>query len=266
MLIPLANIISISFSTAMAVDAKKVFIFPVNVTLASWKQIIAFKDIWMSVEITAFATVLGTILALVLNAMLAYPLSKKYFLPGSLFILGIVITMIFKAPVIPYFITVKNLGLYNNFLVLILPHLFVPYNVIIMLSFFRQVPIELEESAVIEGCGYFRLLFKIVLPSSKAVLATLGLFYAVMIWNQFQHPIMFLEDTKLFPLQMKVRQFILQNDPTTFFIDPKEVNRPFNRQTLTAAVIIFSILPIALVYPFIQKYFMKGAMLGSIKG
>ena len=174
------------------------------------------------------------------------------------------IKMVFKAPVVPYFLTLKNIGLFNNPLVLVLPQILTAYNMIIMRSFFQQFPAEVEEAAMIDGASRFKVFYQIVLPSSKAVLATVGLFYGVTLWNQFQHPMMFIQDMKLFPLQMKIRQLIgsgseLQNVAAS-------VNVNYSDRTLQAVVVVFAILPIIAVYPFIQKYFTKGAMLGSVKG
>lgn len=134
-----------------------------------------------------------------------------------------------------------------------------------MRSFFKEFSKELEEAAFIEGCGYFRMLFQFVLPLSKAVLATLALFYAVVIWNQFQTPLLFLQNTDWFPLQMKIRQYISDDN----MIMPGAASTAdfnFNERTLKSATVIFAIIPIIAVYPFLQKYFVKGAMIGSVKG
>ena len=173
-------------------------------------------------------------------------------------------TMIFKAPTVPYFLTVRSYGLYNNVLVLILPHILSAYNLAIMRTFFKQFPSEVEEAAEIDGCGSFQTLIRIVLPSSKAVLATVGLFYGVTIWNQFQHPMMFISKTELYPLQLKIRQLINAGGDITGMVVRSDVN--YNETTLGAAAVVFAIIPVVAVYPWLQKYFAKGAMLGSVKG
>ena len=162
MLLPLLSVLAVSLSSSLAVNTGKVFIVPVDFTFASWGYIFTLKRIWKSLFLTASVTVAGTALSLLLNALMAYPLSKKEFAPGKYLLMGIAITMIFKAPIIPYFLTLKNIGLFDNVLVLVLPHLFVAYYLIIMVTFLRQIPKELEESAMIEGCGYVQLLFRII--------------------------------------------------------------------------------------------------------
>ena len=195
---------------------------------------------------------------------MAYPLSKKEFKLSHIIMVGVIITMIFKAPIVPYFITMRSIGLYNNPLVLVLPHILSAYNLAVMRTFFMQFSKEIEESAMIDGCGPFRTLFKIVLPSSKAIIATIGLFYGVVFWNQYQHPLYFIQDTRLYPLQMKVRQFI--NEGTELQTLAVKANVNYTDRSLKAAIVVFAILPIIAIYPFIQKYFEKGAMLGSVKG
>ena len=178
--------------------------------------------------------------------------------------LVVIITMIFKAPIVPYFLTIKGLGLLNNPLVLILPHILSAYNLAIMRTFFKQFPVEVEEAAMIDGCGCFQILYKIVLPSSKAVLATVGLFYAVTIWNQFQTPVMFIQKTDLFPLQLKIQQLINGGSELANIVAVSNVN--YTESTLSAATVVFAIIPIIAIYPWLLKYFAKGAMLGSVKG
>ena len=176
----------------------------------------------------------------------------------------VLITMIFKAPTVPYFLTLRSYGLYNSVWAMILPHILTAYNMIVMRTFFQGFPKEVEESATIDGCGPFRTLAQIVLPSSKAVIAVIGLFYAVTIWNQYQHPLYFIQDMNLYPLQMKVRQFVSESSELQTIASKRAVN--YTERSLKAVVVVLAILPIMLVYPKLQKYFEKGAMLGSVKG
>ena len=264
MMIPLLSVLALSFSSKAAADMNAVNLLPVGFTFDSWRYILSNRDIWRSFFITVIATVSGVVLSLAITSLFAYPLSKKEFKASKLLMIVALITMVFKAPVVPYFLTLKNIGLFNNPLVLVLPQILTAYNMSIMRSFFQQFPAEVEEAAMIDGASRFKVFYQIVLPSSKAVLATVGLFYGVTLWNQFQHPMMFIQDMKLFPLQMKIRQLIgsgseLQNVAAS-------VNVNYSDRTLQAVVVVFAILPIIAVYPFIQKYFTKGAMLGSVKG
>lgn len=263
-IVPLISVLAVSFSSRLPVELNLVSLFPKGFTLDSWEYILKRADLWRSFTITLISTIAGTALSLLITALTAYPLTKKDFLLGKVIMVGAVITMVFKAPLIPYFLTVKEIGLYNNPLVLVIPHVLTAFNLIIMRTFFKQFPAELEEAAVVEGAGYFRVLFNLVLPLSKAVLATLGLFYAVVIWNQFQHPLLFITEPDWFPMQLKIRQFITSDNEFPIVGDVAQLN--YNSRTLRAVTIAFSIIPVLVVYPYLQKYFVKGAMLGSVKG
>lgn len=264
MIIPLLTILATSLSSAIAVDKGLVQLWPVEFTTESWKHILGMESLWKSFGLNVLATVAGTFNAMLFTSLMAYPLAKSEFKAGKVIMLMIVIIMIFKAPVIPYFLVLKSYGLYNSFWVLILPHTIVAYNLIILRTFFKQIPIELEEAAKMEGCGYFQTLFRIVFPVSKPAIVTVTLFYAVMIWNQFMHPIMFIEDQSLYPLQLKLREFITSTNFSSL-IESLSGPKLYSDRTLRAAVVLYSTIPIVLVYPFIQKYFEKGAMLGSVK-
>ncbi len=263
-LIPLLSVVATSFSSRLPVERREVFLFPIDFTLDSWTYILSRSDLWNSFFISVLTTVAGTFLALLFTALIAYPLAKSRFPIGKILMFLIVLTMIFKAPVVPYFLVLKGIGLYDNLLVLILPQLLNAYNIAIMRSFMMQFPVEMEEAAAIDGCGAFRTLFQVVLPSSGAVLATLGLFYGVVLWNQFLHPIMFLQNVDLFPLQLKIRQLMTDGNQLPTLADLRDIK--YNDDTLRSAIVTFAILPVLLVYPFLQKYFVKGAMLGSVKG
>lgn len=264
MLVPIISVVSTSLSSARAVDAGRVFLWPVDFTLASWVQVLSKSAMWSSFFLNIIITVIGTFLALLVTMLMAYPLAKRQFKLAKVLSIAVIIPMIFKAPILPYFLAVRNIGLYNNFWVLILPHLVAPYNLIIMRTFFKQLPEDLEEAAKIEGCGNFGVLFRIILPVSKAMLATVGLFYAVMIWNQFMHPMLFINKQSLFPLQLRLRQYLSSGEE--LLVSGIQGIAAYNERTLTAAVILFTVIPILLVYPYLQKYFVKGALLGSVKG
>ena len=254
-IVPLLTVVAMSFSSKAA---------SVDFTLSSWYYILSRVDIWKSFALTLVATLATTFLALLITSLMAYPLAKKEFKIRRIVMIFVTVTMVFKAPVVPYFLVMKGIGMINNPMVLVLPHILTAYNMIIMRTFFSNFPTEVEESARIDGCGCFRVLWKIVLPSSKAVLASVGLFYAVTAWNQFQHPLMFIQDTKLYPLQLKIRQLINGGSELMSVTAAQDVN--YTESTLSAATVVFAIIPIIMVYPWLQKYFAKGAMLGSVKG
>lgn len=263
-IVPLLTVVAMSFSSKAASDMNIVNLWPVDFTLSSWYYILSRVDIWKSFALTLVATLATTFLALLITSLMAYPLAKKEFKIRRIVMIFVTVTMVFKAPVVPYFLVMKGIGMINNPMVLVLPHILTAYNMIIMRTFFSNFPTEVEESARIDGCGCFRVLWKIVLPSSKAVLASVGLFYAVTAWNQFQHPLMFIQDTKLYPLQLKIRQLINGGSELMSVTAAQDVN--YTESTLSAATVVFAIIPIIMVYPWLQKYFAKGAMLGSVKG
>ena len=261
--VPILSVASKSLSARAAVEANLVTVFPVKFTLDSWAHMIGNTNLWRAFAISVGATVIGTPMALVLNLLFAYPLSKRDFPLSKILLLGVLVGMIFKPPLVPYFLTVRFMGLYDNPWVLILPQIQTGFNLLILITFLRQFPPELEEAAVIDGAGYFLRLFRIVLPLSKAALATQAMFYAVMLWNQFQHPLMFIQNYKWYPLQILIRSFIVDEYSAT---GASLVNVNFNTKTLQSVVIIFSVIPILLLYPVLQKHFSKGAMVGSVKG
>ena len=263
-LVPLINVVAVSLSSKAAVDRNAVNLWPIGLTFASWEYIITDKMLWKSFGISVASTITGVILSLVLTAFMAYPLSKPEFKLGKYMMMLVVGTMILKAPTVPYFLTLRSYGLYNNFWVLVMPHVLSAYNLAIMRTFFKSFPSEIEEAAKIDGCGTIGTLMRIVLPSSKACLASVGLFYGVGMWNQLQTPMLFLNDINLFPLQMRIRQLISSGSDLMTISVRANVN--YTEATLSAATVVFALVPVILVYPLLQKYFAQGAMLGSVKG
>ena len=262
--IPLLSELAISLSSKTASQMNQINLLPVGFTIESWKYLLTKGSIWKPFLMSISSTALGVVIALAINSLMAYPLSKAEFTPAKYVMLFVVFTMVFSAPKVPYFLTLRAYGLYNSYWVLIFPHILTAYNLIIVRTFFKQFPKELEEAAMIDGCGKFRILFQIVLPASKAVLATVGLFYGVTMWNQYEHPMMFLQDVNLFPLQMKIRTLVDGSGELQAVTAIQTAN--YTSATISAAAVVFAILPILIAYPWIQKYFAKGAMLGSVKG
>lgn len=265
MLFPLLHLLAVSFSSPYAADSKRVMLLPVEFTTASWTHILNKGDLWVSFGITVYITVVGTLISMVLSVLTAYPLAQNAFLLRKQVMLGIVITMIFNAPLIPFFLTIKELGMLNSLWSLIIPGAIGTFNMIIIRTFFMGLPPELDDSARIDGCHDFRILFQIYLPLSKPVLATVSLFYAVGYWNTFQRAVLFIRDPNLWPLQMKLREYLINPDEAVA-ANQMIGEFAYNPTTLKAATIIFATVPILLVYPYLQKYFVKGALLGSVKG
>jgi len=264
MLFPFLHLLAMSFSSPVAADSKEVFLWPVGFTFGTWEHILQNRGLWQSFGITIWVTVIGTLFSMILSVLTAYPLSRQEFLVRKQVMLFIVITMIFNAPLIPFFLTVRELGMMNTLWSLIIPGAISTYNMIIIRTFFMGLPKELDDSAKIDGCNEFRVLFQIFLPLSKPVLATISLFYAVGYWNIFQRAVLFLRNQELWPLQMKLRAYLTSPEElaqVNLFLGDYD----FNTTTLKAATIIFATVPILLVYPYLQKYFVKGSMLGSLK-
>ncbi|GAF63256.1 carbohydrate ABC transporter permease [Alkalihalobacillus trypoxylicola] len=264
MILPLLQLLAVSFSSPIAADSKSVFLWPVDFTLDTWSHILKNSVLWRSFAVTLYITVFGTFLSMLFTVMTAFPLSRKEFMLRKPIMFMIVITMIFNAPMIPFFLTVRGLGIMDTTWALIIPGLISTFNMVIVRTFFMGIPSELDDAAKIDGCHSFRLLFQIYLPLSKPVLATISLFYAVAYWNTFQTAILFIRSPELYPLQLRLREY---------FQAPEEIaavnlimnELAFNTTTLKAATIIFATVPIVLVYPYLQKYFVKGAVLGSLK-
>jgi len=264
MIFPLLQLLAVSFSSPIAADSKQVFLLPVDFTTASWKHILQNAGLWKSFGITVYITIVGTLLSMLFSVLTAYPLAHKDFLLKRPVMLGIIITMIFNAPMIPFFLTVRELGLMNSLWALILPGIIGTFNMIIIRTFFIGLPKELDDSARIDGCSDAGILFRLYLPLSKPVLATVSLFYAVGYWNTFSRAVLFIRDPEKWPLQMKLRAYLTSPEElasVNMFLGDYD----FNTTTLKAATILFATIPIILVYPYLQKYFVKGAMLGSLK-
>ena len=249
--IPLISEAAVSLSSKTASQMNQINLLPVGFTFDSWKYLFMKGKIWTPFLISVSSTVLGVAIALLLNVLMAYPLSKTEFRPSKYIMLFVVFTMVFAAPKVPYFLTLRSYGLYNNYWVLILPHIMTAYNLIIVRTFFKQFPRELEEAAMIDGCGKFRILLQIVLPAST-------------MWKQYEHPMMFIQHMNLFPLQMKIRTIVDGGGELQAVTMAQTAN--YTSATLSAAAVVFAILPVLVAYPWIQKYFAKGAMLGSVKG
>jgi putative aldouronate transport system permease protein len=265
MIIPILHVVAYSFSNEAAALQSKFILFPSQFTLNAYSFIFSTPTFFQSIQVSVIITVVGTALKMLITFMFAFMLAHKD-LPGRAFInYAIVFTLVFGAGMIPNFLTVVGYGLRNTLWALIVPGLIDSFNLIIIRTFIQNIPMELEESAKLDGCNEVRILFSIIMPLSMASIATFSLFYAVGLWNSYMNAVLYIDDTTKYPIQVLLRQIILMSsgigDRTsfddTFFVPPK---------TVRMAVITASTLPILLVYPFVQKHFTKGVMLGSVKG
>lgn len=259
---PMLYVVSISLTPIGEVLRSGGFpIIPREITFEAYERLLKESGMLHALGVTVFVTVVGTALNLLFTVLMAYPLSRKR-LPGrSFFLMMILVTMLFSGGLIPTYLTVKAVGLLDSVWSLILPTLIGSFYVLIVKSFFEQLPEELFESARIDGAQEGRILLQLAIPLSLPVMSTIGLFYAVAHWNEFFQAIMYVTDRKLFPLQVIVREILLQSQQPL-----ENVENVMPTQTLQMAAVVLASMPIIVVYPFLQKYFTKGMLLGSIKG
>lgn len=265
-LLPMLYMLAVSFSSNYAITARLVTIWPVEFTLESYKAVLADKSIVGSMIFTIWLTIACTILSLVMTVLCAYPLTKKNLKGRNVFLIMIVITMYFSGGMIPEYILVKDLGITDHPLALMLPYCLSAFNMIILKTFFTNLPESLEESAYLDGASHFTILVKIVIPLSKPVLATLALFYAVGRWNGFQDALIYINKQEYFPLQLKLYQLVYNNQMSEIALAEGMSNQKVTPEGLKAAAVMFATVPILLVYPRLQRYFISGVMIGAIKG
>ncbi|MBD2847596.1 carbohydrate ABC transporter permease [Paenibacillus sp. IB182496] len=260
---PLLFVLSMSVTPYAEVLKNGGFIvIPRSVTLEGYRQVLSDDHIPRAFLVTVFITVVGTAINLLLSFLMAYPLSKKT-LPGrSLLLMMVLFTMLFSGGMIPTYLIVKATGILNSVWALIVPSAISAFNLLIMKSFVENLPEELFESARVDGAKEWRILFQLVVPLSVPVMLTVGLFYAVQHWNTLLSAIMYVNDRSLYPLQVVLREILVGAES----LDLVEAGAKIPSETFKMAAVIISTLPMIIVYPFIQKYFRKGAMLGSVKG
>jgi ABC-type sugar transport system, permease component len=265
-LAPFVHILSVSFSSGSAITAGKVFLYPIQFTTEAYASVFNDKSMIRSLGFTVLLTAIFTLLAMLMTTLAAFPLSNGKLKGRRAVMLFIVFTMFFSGGLIPEYLLIKSLGLLDKMSVLILPGLISPFSMIIMITFIRStIPDTLHEAAEIDGCSQFGKLFRIVLPLSLPVIATLALFYAVGRWNGFRDALFYVHNQNLFPLQLKLYQMVVNNmisDITA--IEGAEMKKTIS-ESLKAASIMFATVPILVVYPWLQRYFVSGMTLGSVK-
>ncbi|NUQ88025.1 MAG: carbohydrate ABC transporter permease [Glycomyces artemisiae] len=262
-ILPFLYVLAGSFATELEITTRPFFLWPNEFTTASYESILSSDVFVRAFATTVVVTFVGTLVQLGLTALMAYPLAKPD-LPGRRTVLALVVfTMVFSAGMIPTFLVVKDLGLLDTYWALILPLAINPFSLIIIKNFFQQLPRELEESAKIDGANELQVLWHVILPLSKPVLATFALFYAVGIWNDYLSPLLYLSDTSKWTLQMILRQVTAA---ASLSADEMATDVPPPAQGIKFAVVIIATIPVLLAYPFLQKHFAKGMLIGSVKG
>ncbi len=268
-LYPFLNVIAYSLSGYNAVLSGKVTFYPIDFTLSAYQQILGKTQIWNSMRTTVLVTLMGTGLSLILTVFASYALSRND-LPGRKFLTGMILfTMYFGGGMIPTFLVVKGVGLYDTLGALFIPQAVNVFNFIVMRTFFRNLPESLEEAARIDGASYMQVLVKIVLPLSLpiiATIATIGLFYAVGYWNTYFDALLYIQDPNKYTLQLRLRSLLFGEELNNSGVNLEGLGTQVMTQSLKMATVAVSTVPILIVYPWLQKYFVKGVMVGSIKG
>ena len=265
---PLYFVFVASFTDPNVVNSGRILLYPEKLFLGGYERIFHYKPIWTSYINTIIYTVAGTAVSIAFTVPCAYSLSRKDMAGRRTLMFLFTFTMFFSGGIIPLFLVIKGIGIYNTIWAMVLPSAVSVYNLIVCRSFFESsIPIELLEAAKLDGCNDFGFFFKIVLPLSSTIIAVMILFYATAMWNQYMNSIMFLADAEKMPLQVTLRNLILINQATTLTTDASEViMRQKLAEQLKYGVIVVAALPLLICYPFLQKYFAKGVMIGSVKG
>lgn len=264
MVIPFIYVIAASFATETEILSRPIFLIPEDPTLDAYKRIFDMNDmggtVLRSLAISIGVTAVGTICSLFFTTTMAYGLSKSNLYGKKVLLNMVLFTMVFNGGMIPTFLVVKNLGMYDTYAALILPGAISAYNMLIVRNFFMELPQGLEEAASIDGCTDIGIFIKIALPLSLPCLATFGLFYAVGYWNNYFGALLYLADSSKYPFQLVLRNMVMITTEDT--LDGEDLPK----ETLKMAVIVIGTVPILIVYPFLQKHFAAGVMVGAIKG
>jgi putative aldouronate transport system permease protein len=270
-LYPLIYIVSASFSSAYAVVSGRVVLFPVDPTLSGYKAVFNYPRIWVGYANSLYYTAMGTLLNIGMTLLAAYPLSRKDYYGRGLVMIFFAITMFFSGGLIPSFLLVNRLGMMDTRWALIIPAGLSVWNVMIARAFLQtNIPLELLEASQLDGCSDLRFLLRVVVPLSGPVIAVLSLWCAVGFWNSYYSALIYIKNEKLYPLQLILREVLIQNT-----LDPrllanvnmeKEIEKQGLRDLLKYSLIVVATLPVLMIYPFVQRYFVKGVLIGAIKG
>ncbi|WP_284646080.1 carbohydrate ABC transporter permease [Paenibacillus silviterrae] len=266
MIAPMIHLAAVSLSSPLYANNKMVVLWPKGIQFNVYESLFGMKDMWKAMGVSVYITLMGTLLCLIFTSTLAYALTRPM-MPGRKLITRLILfTFIFPVPLIPSYLVVKSLGMINTLWALIIPGALGAYNVFIMKTFFQGISNELVEAMKIDGSGEFGVYARLVLPLSAPVLATIALFHSVGTWNAYFGALIYIRSKDLFPLQLKLKNMVASS-ATDSGLDSIAVDSGIfsSPETIKAAAILFTTLPILIVYPFLQKYFVKGAMLGSLK-
>lgn len=268
-LYPFVYVLSTSLSDNVAVTSGRIWLWPENANIYTYVHILTNQSLGLprAVGNSLLYTGLGTITAVLLTYLTAFVLSRRKFVARHIIMFIFVATWIFDAGIVPQYLVFENLGFVNNWLVMVIPPAVGTFLLIITRSFLFSIPDELEEAASIDGANDFRIMSRVYFPLSKAVIATIGVFYAVQTWNSFLVPLIYLRDQSLQPIQLVLYRLLVADDPSAVNFQQVVINGvQIGPPNIRAAVMVLAIVPIVLIYPYAQRYFAKGMMIGSVKG
>lgn len=264
-LYPVIYIISSSFSSPKAVMSGNVLLLPVDFTLTGYKAVLRYDNVWVGFRNSLFYMVFGTAINLVMTTLAAYPLSRKDVPFKGIIMFLFTFTMIFNAGMIPNYLLIRDLGILNTIWTMLLPGAVSVYNMIVMRTFFMtSIPEDLLEASKLDGCTDFQYLRKVVLPLSKSILAVIVMYYAVGHWNAYFNAFLYLSDDRLYPLQIFLRDILISNQVGAEMMDTYSENVGIE-YVLKYALIVIATIPMMVIYPFVQKHFQKGVMIGAVK-
>jgi len=262
--LPFVNVIASSFASTQEVVAKRFILIPETFSLDAYRYILSTPTLFKSLAVSIGVTGIGTLVSMILTSLMAYGLSRKYLHGRGFLNFLVVFSMLFSGGMIPTFLVVKAFGLIDSYWSLILPVAINAFNLIIMRNFFQALPDSLEESAKMDGCTDLGVFWKIMLPLALPSIATISLFYAVTYWNTYMTAILYINDSTKWPIQVLLRQIVIVSSGMQAEGSSVDVIPP--AQTIKMAVIVIATVPMLIAYPFVQKYFVKGALVGSVKG
>ena len=266
-LLPLLNVLASSFSSVESLNAGKVSFWPIGFNVDAYTTILENGQLMRSMLFSLRITFVHVIFTLVMTVLCAYPLSHKDLVGKNIIWPLILFTMYFGGGMIPHYILIRDLNMINTMWSLIIPGLISTYNMILMRSFFSSIPEALREAAIVDGANDATTLVKIILPLSKSMLATIALFYAVGRWNGVQDGMIYINDPSKYILQVRLKNIIISSTALTELMQEGQNNQTIlQTQQVRSAALVFSLIPVMIVYPFLQKYFVKGVMIGSVKG
>lgn len=263
--IPFLYVVAGSFASETELATRSFFLIPNDFTTNAYNYIFSTNAVIRSLGVSILMTVVGTAVSMVLTLTMAYPLSRSTMVGRNLILNLILFSMLFGGGMIPTYLLVKGLGLLDSYWALILPLAINPFNLIIVKTFFQQLPKELEDASKIDGCTEFQTFWRVMLPLSKPVIATFTLFYAVFYWNDFFQALLYITDTTKWPIQLLLQQLVMVANLGVGDLQEAQLYEP-PEESVKLAVIVIATVPILLFYPFLQKHFAKGVMLGSVKG